>query len=308
MRLAIALLVFLSSSCAASAQQVEFRSAVLTGDIRLSYRWLDHSRREFNTSFTLARQAVHAAESSFRDFDTETMARFVEAEMRDEIDRSARGARVTLRRTAAGMAWSIEGRDQAAIDALSRRLHERLKASQTAYLARHQRRQVDERRFMIDFAAAVRVQQEALRSVARALGESRGIANSDRSRVGHALAFFQAIPYDALEPTARQGGDFLPAPALLAQNRGDCDSKSVALAAVLRSYVPSRNLAVVTMPDHAVLAIDLPPEPGDRTIRTSGRTLVALEASGPALLPVGQIGPGTERRLGSRDVEVWPLD
>ena len=161
---------------------------------------------------------------------------------------------------------------------------------------------------MIDFAAATRVQQGPLRAVARALGEARGIANTDRARIAHALAFFQVIPYDPLQPTVRQGGDFLPAPGLLAQNRGDCDSKSAALAAVLRSYVPSRKLAVVTMPDHAILAVDLAPEPGDRTIRTSGRTLVALEAAGPALVPVGQVGPDTERRLSSRGVEVWPLD
>jgi hypothetical protein len=110
-----------------------------------------------------------------------------------------------------------------------------------------------------------------------------------------------------LEDTSRQGGDFLPAPALLAQNRGDCDSKSVALAAVLRSYVPSRTLAVVTMPGHAVLAVDLPPEGGERTIRTAGRPLVVLEAAGPHLLPVGEIGSDTERLLAGRDVEVWPL-
>jgi hypothetical protein len=308
MRVAVTLLAFLASLGAASAQQLEFRSAIRTGDIRFSYRWLDHGGREFNAAFMLTRDAVREAEASFRDFDSEAMARFVEAEMRGEIDRSAGGARVTLRRTPTGLAWSIEGRDQASIDALGHRLHERLKASQAAYLARHLRRQVDERRFMIDFAAATRVQQGPLRTVAQALGEARGIANTDRARIAHALAFFQVIPYDPLQPTARQGGDFLSAPALLAQNRGDCDSKSAALAAVLRSYVPSRKLAVVTMPDHAILAVDLAPAPGDRTIRTSGRTLVALEAAGPALVPVGQVGPDTERRLSARGVEVWPLD
>ena len=129
MRLAVALLAFLATLGAASAQQLEFRSAIRTGDIRLSYRWLDHGGREFDAAFTLTREAVREAEASFRDFDSEAMARFVEAEMRGEIDRSAGGARVTLRRTPNDLAWSIEGRDQAAIDALGRRLHDRLKAS-----------------------------------------------------------------------------------------------------------------------------------------------------------------------------------
>lgn len=290
----------------ADAQQIEFRNSVRSGDIRLAYRWLDLAGQEFNTSFALSRDAVRHAEASFRDFSMETMWRTVEAAMRDEVERFGGGVRVTFRPMASGLSWSIETRDQSAADALGRRLRERMAMSQAAYLAAHHRRRIDERRVMVDFAAATRLFQESLRPLSRALADNRAATN-DRAKVAHALAFVQIIPYARLEDANRQGGDFLPAPALLAQNRGDCDSKSVALAAVLRSFVPSRKLAVITMPGHAVLAVDLPPESGERTIRTSGRSLVALEAAGPHALPVGQIGPDTDRLLGGRDVEVWPL-
>ena len=55
---------------------------------------------------------------------------------------------------------------------------------------------------------------------------------------------------ELLEDKDRRGGDYLPAPALLAQNRGDCDSKAVALAAVLRTYTPGRKFAVVSRGAH----------------------------------------------------------
>lgn len=308
----LALLALLGLGAVADAQQLEFKRTILTGDERLSYRWRDHEQREFSTVFTLTRQVVRTAESSFRDFSLEAMWRVIEADMREEIDRSARGAWVTLRRSGNSIGWNIEARDQSTADVLGRRLTERLDASQAAYLARHLRRRVDERRIMVDFAGATRTLQEPMRPLARALGEDRGIASTDRARVAHALAFFQDIPYALLEDPSRQGGDFLPGPALLSQNRGDCDSKAVALAAVLRTYAPSRKLAIVTMPGHAILAVDLSPEPGDRQIHASGRvagtSLVALEAAGPVLIPVGRVGPDTERLLGARDVQIWSLN
>ncbi len=305
--LLFALLAALGVADTAEAQQVEFKRVIRSGEERLYYRWRDHGRQEFNTSFTLAREAVRQAEGSFREFSLEAMWRVIEADMRDEVAASGQGARVDLRRSGNRMDWNIEGRDQASVDALGRRLLDRLSASQDAFLSRHLRRKVDDRRIMVDFAAAVRTLQEPMRAAAWALGEDR-IGITDRARVAHALAFIQAIPYAVLDDPARQGGDFLPAPALLSQNRGDCDSKAVALAALLRTFVPARKLAVVTMPGHAILAIDLPPEPGERTILVSGRVLVVLEAAGPVLIPIGQVDANSERLLGSRDVEFWPVN
>ncbi len=305
--LLLALLAALGVAGSVEAQQVEFKRTIRAGEERLFYRWRDYSRQEFNTTFSLSREAVRQAEGSFREFSVDAMWRVIETDMRGEIAVSSQGARVDLRRSGNRMDWNIEGRDQATVDGLNRRLVERLKVSQDAFLARHLRRKVDERRIMVDFAAAVHTLQEPMRAAAWALGEDR-IGITDRARVAHALAFFQAIPYAVLDDPARQGGDFLPAPALLSQNRGDCDSKAVALAALLRTFVPARKLAVVTMPGHAILAVDLPAEPGERTIQVGGRAMVVLEAAGPVLIPIGQVDANTERLLGSRDVELWPVN
>ncbi len=88
----LALLALLGLGAVADAQQLEFKRTILTGDERLSYRWRDHEQREFSTVFTLTRQVVRTAESSFRDFSLEAMWRVIEADMREEIDRSARGS------------------------------------------------------------------------------------------------------------------------------------------------------------------------------------------------------------------------
>jgi hypothetical protein len=291
------------------AQQIDFKRESRSGDEKLAFRWRDLDKREYTTAFTLTKAAIQQSETSFRDFSLTDMWRWVETDLRDEAQKFGHDTHVDISRTRTGISWSVRAPDQKTVEALGQRLKERLAKSKNEYLSGHLRRQVDEHRIMVDFAWATSALQGPMTAVARALGATPSVVDSDRARIALALAFFQEVPYALLDDKVRQGGDFLPAPALLAQNRGDCDSKAVALAAVLRTYTPWRKLAVVTMPEHAILAVDLPAEPGDQTIRTQGRQYVALEAAGPALAPVGRVGAHTAKFLREgRETEIWPLN
>jgi hypothetical protein len=308
MRLGLLLAALAAFASGAEAQQLDFKRVSRSGDELLSYRWRDYSRHEHSVAFTLTRQAIREAETSFDEFSMEGMWRVVERDLRDEVQRA--GGRIDIRRTADGLRWNLEARDPAAAQQLSRRVNERLARSQHDYLARHGRHMVGDHRVMVDFAAATTALQSPLRALTKALGDVPDVPNDDRARVALALGFFQEIPYAVLDDKQRQGGDFLPGPALLAQNRGDCDSKAVALAAVLRSFTRFRKLAVVTMPKHAILAVEMPAEPGDTTVRQGGRQYVALEPAGPSLAPVGHVGPYTAKYLAglAREIEIWPVE
>ncbi|MBX9946309.1 MAG: hypothetical protein K2Y40_19700 [Reyranella sp.] len=306
-RLALALLVL--SGSGAEAQQIDFSRITRSGDERLAYRWRDLERREHATVFTLTRQDIRDAEASFKDFSLDGMWVAIEAGLRREAAQFGNGTRVEFNRQGDRLGWTVSAKDTASQQALLKKLGERFAEEQKAYLARHLRQRVDEGRILVDFAAATRALQEPMRGVARALATTPGVADDDRARVNLALAFFQQVPYAALGNADRRGGDFLPGPALLAQNRGDCDSKAVALAAVLRTYTPLRKLAVVVMPGHAILGIDLPVRPGERTVRVQGRQYVALEPAGPALAPAGDVAPQTAKFLAEgRAIEIWPLN
>src|SRR5260370_1008768 len=221
-------------------------------------------------AFTLTRDAIKEAEASFREFSMDAMWRPLELDLRDEVEKFGNGARINLSRNIEGLRWTLQARDQKSADLLSQKVSERLERSQQAYLKSYMRRMVGERRVMVDFAAATTAMQSPLRAVAKALGDVPDVANDDRAKIALALSFFQEIPYAVLEDKQRRGGDLLPGPALLAQNRGDCDSKAVALAAVLTEYSRWRKLAIVTMPGHAILAVHLPAQEVD-WIRRSGR-------------------------------------
>jgi hypothetical protein len=294
----------------AAAQQLDFSRVSRSGDELLSYRWRDAERQEREVSFTLTRSAIKQAETSFHEYSLDTMWRVVERDVYDEVRRFGDGARIDLRRTPEGLSWTLEARDPGALERLTRRVEERVVKSKRDYLARNLRRMVGDRRIVVDFAAATRAQQGPLQAVARALENMPDVANDDRAQVALALGFFQEIPYVALEDKQRQGSDFLLASALLAQNRGDCDSKAVALAATLRSFTHLHRLAVVTMPDHALLGVEMPARPGDTTIRDGEHAYVALEVAGPAILPVGHVGPISARYLAgsARETEIWSLE
>jgi hypothetical protein len=314
LRLSCRLAIVLLLACGGApggvqAQQLDFKRVSRSGDELLSYRWRDSEKREYSTAFTLTKQAIQQSETSFREFSLNAMWRYLELDLRDETQKFGQGAKINLSRTREGLHWTVQAPDQKTADELMAKTKERLTRSEKEYLAGHLRRRIDGRRIIVDFAGATAALQQPMTAVARALGTTPNVDNSDRARIGLALAFFQEVPYAVLEDKERRGGDFLPAPALLAQNRGDCDSKAVALAAVLRTYVPGRRLVVVTMPEHAILAVDMPAETGDWTIRDRGRQYVALEAAGPALAPIGRVGPHTAKYLKEgRETEIWPLN
>jgi len=291
------------------AQQVDFKRVSRSGDELLAYRWVDADKREHLTSFTLTRDAIKEAEESFREFSLAAMWRYLEVDLRNEVEKFGQGTHLNLSRTKDGLHWTIQAPDQKTADLAMQKTKTRLAQDEKTYLTQHLRHRVDDRRIMVDYAAATSALTQPMKAVARALGETPGIEDDDRARINLALGFMQEIPYAVLEDKERRGGDFLPAPAMLAQNRGDCDSKAVTLAAILKTYARSRRMAMVTMPEHAILAVEIPAKQGDWTVQSQGRQYVALEAAGPAMAPIGRVGLRTGKYLQEgREIEIWPLN
>jgi hypothetical protein len=138
-----------------------------------------------------------------------------------------------------------------------------------------------------DYAQIARLAVDDLVPVAAAMRQwTRGL--SRREALGHLLLFIQSIPYDELEDRRTDTGFLLPA-LVLAENRGDCDSKTVTFAALAHLLYPDLSVALVLLPRHAYLALGLAPEPGDQTLKIDRAIWTVAEAAGPGLLPVGRL-------------------
>ncbi len=168
---------------------------------------------------------------------------------------------------------------------------------QNFYVARQSKDNKNNLEVRIDFAQVIMDETLAIRPLASAIADRvRGLP--DREVIAYALHFLQLIPYDNLKPrNALDSTGFVAPLTLIDINKGDCDTKSAALAALIRNLLPDIRIAMVLVPGHAFLALDIPAKNSDSTINVNGRNYVIVEPTGPALSPVGRAHPETRPYL-----------
>ena len=136
------------------------------------------------------------------------------------------------------------------------------------------------------------------------------LPNDDpRVFIDYALNWLQSMPYDRLENRRTSNGAGFQTPyGLLQGNRGDCDTKTTALAALLRARFPGLRLAMVYVPEHAFLGIGIPQTDKDYALRDSTGTWVLADPTGPSLTPLGQINEEVQAkaRRGAAEIVVIP--
>ena len=105
--------------------------------------------------------------------------------------------------------------------------------------------------------------------------------------VGLLLAFYQELKYEV--PPDKVGpknimGLWVPA-EVLAEGKGDCDSKAVAFAAMWRRLPP--RVIVIRVPNHALIGVEAKPGPDESYVLVGNRYYVLCEVAGPAKLRPG---------------------
>lgn len=227
----------------------------------------------------------------------------------DEIARKYKGlAHCTVTETNSGPFQIVQhfskGVDRGAVESDVKRLMSELMALHDQLLSRYSFQVTgsgQNRTFGLDYAAVAKRAVDAMVPVARAVKSAdlpiAGTTNGRRIALSRAIAFMQAIPYEALGAQRSTGLGFLPPVALIDENKGDCDSKSVAYAAIARTLAPGTPVAIIVVPGHALVGLGIATQPGDVTITFGGLTYVLAEPVGPAPAHIGQIGPISEAAL-----------
>ncbi len=155
---------------------------------------------------------------------------------------------------------------------------------------------VDYKKVVDDYVAAMKPVALAL---VRSLPESANI----RHYVQTSLNFVQSIPYDTLEERNLQSlAGFLMPLDMVAQNRGDCDTKSAALLAIFANLLPTHKTIMIIIPNHAFIGINIQPKPEDMVYKYHDQVYVLMEVAGPAIFPVGQVGDRSRRGIAGRKI------
>jgi hypothetical protein len=136
--------------------------------------------------------------------------------------------------------------------------------------------------------------------VAQAIYETLALNSESRIYVNLLLSWVQSIPYNELEDRmSSNGAGYLPPLAIIRQNQGDCDSKSVLMASLIRSLLPDVKLVMIYLPQHALLGISLPTRSNEKTFSFDGSDYLLMEPTGPAVMPLGSIATTTNSAINS---------
>jgi hypothetical protein len=153
-----------------------------------------------------------------------------------------------------------------------------------------------------DIPAIARRNVKELHPFAQALGGRGGKQGYDSSEIiGAALSLVQtAFLYENVPMlvNGRQTGGIYPPLETVALGKGDCDTKSALLAAILMNWSKLK-LVGVGVPDHYLMAVLRNPAKGDAFVEYGGLRYVLMEPAGPAWLPLGAVGPVTTALLDS---------
>jgi len=151
-----------------------------------------------------------------------------------------------------------------------------------------------------DLPGIARRNVKELRPIAQSLGSIAEKNGYDSGEIiGAALSLVQtAFRYEVVPMVidGRQTGGVYPPLETLAKGKGDCDTKSALLAALLLNWNKVK-LVGIGVPDHYLMGVLRNPAKGDAFVEYQGLRYVLMEPSGPAWLPPGVVGPGTTALL-----------
>lgn len=89
----------------------------------------------------------------------------------------------------------------------------------------------------------------------------------------------------------------MPPLSVVANNQGDCDSKTVLMASLIRSLIPDVKMVMIFLPSHALLGISLPFRTDEETLDIDGVDYLLMEPTGPAKIPLGEVANSSARDI-----------
>lgn len=287
------------------AEQLAFSKLKQPSGQHFSYQWLDSDSQTQNLEFTLP--IDQQGQQTHKRFVNNLAQQYVYIELHKaarHID--PREARITIRRrTQNNIEIEVSSRSEQMLkkwqeamhqsekDAFDQYLHDNYYSRFTSYLGQDA--------IKPDHIRYITENKIPLLPVAQAIYDTLPINTESRAYINLLLSWVQSIPYNELEDRlTSNGAGFLPPLGIITNNQGDCDSKSVLMASLIRSLLPDVPMVMIYLPQHALLGISLPFKTNEPTYRFEGNDYLLMEPTGPAISPLGEIGDKSKRDIASR--------
>jgi hypothetical protein len=277
-------------------RQLDFSFSVEPNHVVYSYEWSDSFGKFYTTSFSLLKEEVKVGLQEFKSVGPEweegVRQTFLK-KVQPILDRNNLELEVTP--SSSGFSYSLSGpaSAEAAVEDLKRSVPKLYELARVEYARKNYYvGEMTGDKFVLrpDYSALVKRYVGVSTPIARAL--SRG-DRDPRALAVRFLDFIQTIPYSR-EFTNR--AEFQTPLGSYTENKGDCDTKSVSLAALLSSVgIP---WVIIALPEHMVLGVGISPKLGEQTLRDQGRSYVLVEPAGSGI-PFGKLAPESTAAINS---------
>lgn len=289
------------------AEQTHYQRKSTGSGASYEYRWLDHDGKARKISFTLPADTLQSLPQQQLNYQPGLAMREVEIALlkaAQQID--PRVARFSLTKRHDTLSFSLSGKDEEQLEALTASLKETQKETMDSYLTeryyQHYTTPLQQKAVKPNHVRYIQESVLPMVPAAQSLYDIVDEQSNARSYLNLLLSWAQAIPYDTLENrVSSNGSGFSPPLAILNQNKGDCDSKAVLAAALIRAFLPNNPMKLVLLHDHALLAISMTPLATDETINAEGLPFILLDPTGPGQLKLGEVSKSTRQGLASRN-------
>lgn len=286
-------LVFMSVHLSSFSQQLSFNKSKKSKGMYFNYTWSDHQEKTSDISFSLPFRQLN--KQNHKKFIPNLAQQYVYIEMHKAAKKiDPKEARVHIQRRGQDIHIQVTSRSNKLLAKWQRSMNQGQQKALDQYLQdnyyNHFRSYLGQKAIKPDHLRYVSENTAALLPVAQAMFEKLPTNSKTRAYIHLVLSWVQSIPYNELKNRlTSNGAGYLPPLSVIANNQGDCDSKTVLMASLVRSLFPDVKMTMVFLPNHALLGIALPFRKNGQTLNIDGMDYLLMEPTGPSKIPLGEI-------------------
>ena len=294
-------LTFVSVHISIAAQQLTFKKSKQNKQTHFEYSWSDHQQQSQSLNFALPFGQLNRL--NHKKFIPDLAQQYVYIELHKAARKiDPREARVKIQHRGKDINIQVTSRSNNLLNKWQRAMNQSQEQAFDQYLEDHYyshfRSHLGQKAVKPDHLRYISENTKALQPIAQALYESLPTNSSTRAYINLVLSWVQSIPYNTLENrVTSNGAGYSPPLAVVNNNQGDCDSKTVLMASLVRSLLPEVNMTMIFLPNHALLGIVLPFRSNEQTLKVKGIEYLLLEPTGPAKIPLGKIANSSAQVL-----------
>ena len=286
-------LVFMSIHLSSFSQQLSFNKSKKNKEMYFNYTWSDHQEKTSDISFSLPFHQLN--KQNHKKFIPNLAQQYVYIEMHKAAKKiDPKEARVNIQRRGQDIHIQVTSRSNELLDKWQRSMNQGQQKALDQYLQdnyySHFRSYLGQKAIKPDHLRYISENTAALLPVAQAIFEKLPADSKNRAYVNLVLSWVQSIPYNELKNRlTSNGAGYLPPLSVVANNQGDCDSKTVLMASLVRALLPDVEMTMVFLPNHALLGIVLPSRKNEQTLNIDGMDYLLMEPTGPSKIPLGEV-------------------